>query len=87
MGLALSRGCAIVSLGFAHRGFAAMGLGFCLPWVLFFFFFLLLCGFCSVLMAKIGNKAHFPNNIISRHGFKSIYFTNISSLKDSILGL
>ena len=72
---------------------------FCSPWVCrhgfgvlltvgpFFFFFLLLCGFCSVLMAKIGNKAHFPNNIISRHGFKSIYFTNISSLKDSILGL
>ena len=30
--------------------------------------------------------AHFPNYIVSRHDFKSIYFTNISSLKDSFLG-
>ena len=30
--------------------------------------------------------AHFSNNIISRHGFKTIFFTNISSIRDSILG-
>ena len=31
--------------------------------------------------------APFSQLYSSRHGFKSIYFTNISSLKDSILGL
>ena len=35
---------------------------------------------------KIGNWAYFSNNIISRHDFKIIFFTNISSLRDSILG-
>ena len=37
-------------------------------------------------MAKIGNWAHFSNNIISKHGFKTIFFTSISSLRDLILG-
>ena len=36
--------------------------------------------------AKIGNRAHFSNNIISNHGFKIILFSNILSLRDSILG-
>ena len=37
-------------------------------------------------LAKIGNWAHFSNNIISKHSFKTIFFSNISSLKDLILG-
>ena len=56
MGLALSRGCAIVSLGFAHRGFAAMGLGFCLPWVPFFFFFFFFFSFVVWVLLSLDGQ-------------------------------
>ena len=46
-----------------------------------FLFFL----FMVLNEAKIGNKAYFPNYIVSKHSLKSIYFINISSLKDLIL--
>ena len=34
--------------------------------------------------AKMGNWAKFSKNIISSYGFKTIFFTSILSLRDSI---